>query len=284
MPKDDIASRYIKMRSDLRSVLDHCAIVSNTLALHSSATDRERNAKLIFSKLVGHGISLYRLSPTGMVPSDPGATEFWDVSSTFCICRALVEAFDALAYVAIEAVSDEERDFRVLLWQLHAEDRKLQALKLIHSKRVEVSSFESNVKELRETLAKHPFIEQLDKPTRSELLGKKLQPFHIRTPERNRRNHVNHEYYTASYILLSAHTHTYPMALQQLAAFQAGDPESLRLIALPTQYAIGFISKALLGVTSIFTTLSLAPAPSASDAIETWSAIVENGISRVNGK
>ncbi len=284
MPRDDIASRYTEMRNDLRAVLDQCAIVSNTLALHSSATDREHNAKLIFFKIVGHGVSLYRLSPTGIVPSDPGATEFWDVSSTFCVCRALVEAFDALAYVAIEAVSDEERDFRVLLWQLHAEDRKLQALKLIQSERVEVGSIESNVKQLRERLEKHPFIEQLDKSTRSNIFGKKIEPFHIRTPERNRRNHVNHEYYTASYILLSAHTHTYPMALQQLAAFQAGEPESLRLIALPTQYAIGFISKAILGVNSIFRSLTFASAPSASEAIKTWSAIVENGISRVDRK
>jgi Family of unknown function (DUF5677) len=284
MPTDDIAFRYTEMRGDLRSVLDHCAIVSTTLANHSSATVREHNAKLIFSKLVGHGISLYRLSPTGIVPSDPGATEFWDVSSTFCICRALVEAFDALAYVAIEAVSDEERDFRVLLWQLHAEDRKLQALKLIQSKRVEVVSLESHVSELRERLASHSFIKQLDKPTRSDLLGKKIQPFHIRTPERNRRNHVNHEYYTASYILLSAHTHTYPMAIQQLTGFQAGEPESLRLIALPTQYAIGFISKAVLGVNSVFPRLSPVASPSARDAIEVWSAIVENGISRGDEK
>lgn len=282
MPRDDIASRYTKMRKDLRSVLDHCAIFSNTLAPYSSATVREHNAKLIFSKLVGHGISLYRLSPTGVVQADPGASEFWDVSSTFCVCRALVEAFDALAYVAIEVVSDEERDFRVLLWELHAEDRKLQALKLIQSKRAEVVGLESNVNELRQRLAGHPFIEQLDKKTRAELLGKKIQPFHFRTPERNRRNHVNHEYYMASYILLSAHTHTYPMAIQQLAGFQAGEPESLRLIALPTQYAIGFISKALLGMYSIFPRLSPAASSSANDAIEMWSAIVENGISRVD--
>ena len=280
MNSTDIASRYIEMRNDLLVVLDYCAAVSNALASHDSTTDREHNAKLIFTKLVGHGISLYRLSPTGKVPAKLGATEFWDVSSLFCICRALVEAFDALAYVSIEEISDDERAFRILLWRLHAEDRKLQALTLIRSGRPEVASLAVEVKRLREQLAASPFMPQIDSSSRSELLGKKIQPFHIRPPERNRRNGVNHEYYMASYILLSAHTHTYPMALQQLTEFQAGDSESLRLIALPTQYAIGFLSKAILGIKGIFHGLIPPPAPSAANAIEVWSAIVKNGISR----
>ena len=183
MTSADIASRYIEMRNELHAVLDHCAAVSNALASHDSTTDREHNAKLIFTKLVGHGISLYRLSPTGKVPAKLGATEFWDVSSLFCICRALVEAFDALAYVSIEEISDEERAFRILLWRLHAEDRKLQALTLIRSGRPEVASLAVEVKRLREQLAASPFMPQIDKSSRSELLGKKIQPFHIR-PDR----------------------------------------------------------------------------------------------------
>ncbi len=277
----NISSRYTEMRDDLRTVLDQCKIVSGILALQNSATLREHHAKLIFTKLFGHGITLYRLSPQGNLLSDPEAAEFWDVSSIFCVCRALVEAFDALAYLSIEAITEEERDFRVLLWQLHAADRQLQTLQLIRSKRLEVGTLEARVKNMREELEKHSFIDQLDRKKRSEFLGKRIEAFHIRVLERNRRNRVNHEYYAASYILLSAHTHTYPMALDQLTSFQAGEPESLRLVGLSTQYAIGFISKALLGLYGIFTGLSLAPSSLAvSDVIEKWSEIVENGISR----
>lgn len=278
MNASDIASRYSDMRVELHAVLDHCAVVSQASASRDSSTEREHNAKLIFAKLVDHGISLYRLSPSGKVPVELGATEFWDVSSLFCICRALVEAFDALAYVAIEEVSEEERDFRVLLRRLHAEDRKLQALTLLQSIRPEVAGLKAEVDALRRQLEKSSLLEQLDKSSRSAVLGKKIEPFHIRTPERNRRNGVNHEYYMASYILLSAHTHTYPMALQQLAVFEAGESESLRLIALPTQYAIGFLSKALLGVGGIFQALPPPTSSTAKKAIEVWSAIVENGI------
>ena len=279
MASSEIDTRYLTIRSDLRIVLDQCALVSQLLSDQVSTSERQHNAKLIFSKLAGHGISLYRLSPTGQIPAQPGSTEFWDVSSLFCICRALIEAFDALAFVAIEEVSEDERSFRVLLWRLHAEDRKLQALKLIRSERPEVVALDAEVKALRGQLEKSAFYLLLDKSVRTAVVGKKIEPFHIRPPERNRRNRVNHEYYMASYILLSAHTHTYPMALQQLAAFQAGDSESLRLISMPSQYAIGFLSKALLGIQGIFPESSQPAQAEVTDVVETWSQIVENGIS-----
>jgi len=200
------------------------------------------------------------------------------VSSTFCICRALVEAFDALAYVAIEEVTDTERDFRVLLWRLHAEDRKLQALQLIKSTRPEAAQIQAEVERLRQELRVSPYIATLSEPERKELKGKKIPPFHIRTLERNRRNGVDHEYYTASYILLSAHTHTYPLALQQLSSFEAGDPESLRLISLPTQYSLGFLSKAIDGILSIFAVEVSAPPSGILNVLDIWTTIVEQGL------
>ena len=284
MSSDSIASRYPALRIDLQALLDQCASASASLALHQSSTERQHNAKVIFSKLVGHGISMYRLAPTGIVPEKADATEFWDVSSLFCLGRALVEAFDALAYVALEEITDEERAFRVCLWRLHAEDRKLQALQLIKSQRPEVATLELEVGKLRQRLSSLPFAAGLDKGARSDVLGKKIPPFHLRPPERNRRNGVNHDYYTASHILLSAHTHTYPMAVEHLAVFQAGDSESLRLLALPIQYAIGFISKGLLGVHGLFPNLipSL-PEPAATIAA-VWAGIVANGISRADAE
>lgn len=272
------------MRRDMHALLDQCALISQSLASHKSDSQREHNAKLIFSKLVGHGISMYRLAPSGIIPEKPNSTEFWDVSSLFCLARALVESFDALAYVAIEEVTEEERSFRVCLWQLHAEDRKLHALKLIQSQRPELVSLATNIDILRNQLSALPFVGQLNKEARSEVFGRKIPPFHIRAPERNRRNGVNHEYYTASYILLSAHTHSYPMAIDQLAAFQAGDEESLRLIALPTQYAIGFISKSLLGIYQVFSQFVPPMQENVRDIVETWAGIVENGISRASAK
>lgn len=279
MPSDSIASRYPALRVDLHELLDQCASASASLALHQSASERQHNAKVIFSKLVGHGISVYRLAPTGIVPDKAGATEFWDVSSLFCLGRALVEAFDALSYVALEEVSGEDRAFRVCLWRLHAEDRKLQALQLIKSKRPEVAAVEREVGKLRQQLSSLPFVESLDKRTRSDVLGKKIPPFHLRPYERNRRNGVDHDYYTASHILLSAHTHTYPMAVEHLATFQAGDAESLRLIALPIQYANGFLSKGLLGINGLFPNLIPSLLEPAAQIVEAWAAIVTNGIS-----
>jgi hypothetical protein len=282
MAIDDMTSRYVEMRRDLCALLDQSVAASHFLASLTSASEREHNASLIFAKLVGHGISLYRLTPSGMVPEKPGATEFWDVSSSFCLCRALIEAFDALAYVALEEITEEERTFRVCLWQLHADDRKLQALKLIQSQRPELDNLEVNINRLRAQLQKSPFVVQLDKHARNEVFGKRIQPFHIRSPERNRRNGVNHEYYTASHILLSAHTHTYPMAVEQLANFRAGDEESLRLIALSTQYATGFISKGLLGINRLFSEV-MPPLPEAvAEIVGIWSGVVENGVSMID--
>jgi hypothetical protein len=215
-------------------------------------------------------------------PENPGTTEIWDVSSVFCLCRALIETFDALAYVALEEMTEEERTFRVCLWHLHADDRKLQALKLIRSQRPELEILEVNINRLRTQLRDSPFVAQLDSSTRNDVLGKNIPPFHIRPRERNCRNGVNHEYYTASYILLSAHTHTYPMAVEQLAVFRAGDQESLQLIGLSIQYATGFISKGLLGINRLFSEV-MPPLPEAiADIVEIWAGIVANGISMVD--
>ena len=73
-------------------------------------------------------------------------------------------------------------------------------------------------------------------------------------------------------------------ATDQLAAFQAGDEESLRLIALPTQYAIGFISKGLLGIYQVFSKFVPPMQENVRDIVETWAGIVENGISRASAK
>ncbi|MGH7926902.1 MAG: hypothetical protein ACREQV_03820, partial [Candidatus Binatia bacterium] len=86
--------------------------------------------------LVCHGLSLQRLSPTPV----PTAGEFWDISSNYAIARALIETYEALSYIAIEDVQETEREFRVLLWKLHAQERRIEMLRLIGSKHSDINN------------------------------------------------------------------------------------------------------------------------------------------------
>jgi hypothetical protein len=277
MSSSDVEENYAVIRSAMAAVLGHGIDTSYALTSLRNRDTRDQNAKLIFAKLLAHALSLRRLSPTGLRNAKDGTAEVWDVASACCICRALIEAFDALSYVALEEVSETEREFRILLWKLHAEDRRLQSLELLGVTSPQVQEVRQEVEACRMQLATHPFLLQSEPALRKFVLGKKIPPFHFLAPERNRRSGVNHAYYTAAHILLSAHTHTYPMSIQQLAAFKAGELESLRFMSVPSQYGLGFLSKAILGIHQLFAGSVPLPSDDAAEAMRAWSEVVQNG-------
>lgn len=278
MHSRDDTSEYAELRNDMATVLAYGMSLSIALTPLRIHGQRGTNAKLIFAKMLAHTKSLQGLAPTGLKSDRKGIAEFWDVSSSCCLSRSVIEAFDTLAYVALEDVDETEREFRVLLWELHAEDRKLQSIHLLSKEHPELAHTEARVSDLKHQLATNLFLKSLDPKRQKDLTGKKIEPFHHRAPERNRRAGVNHEFYMAAYILLSAHTHTHPMAIKQLRSFRAGTVESLRFMSLPSRYALAFLAKAILGMRSLFEAHAPElPEPTAG-AIEGWASIASGKV------
>lgn len=278
----ELETRYKFICTQFDLLVSHGVSISKALAGRESPTDHEYYADRIFSKLLCHALTLMRILPTGLVPTRPENSELWDISSACALARALLEAFDALAYVSIEQVSDHEREFRVLLWKLHSEERRQEMLKLIGSTAPGVSEVKNNVTTLRQQLTQQEFFLKLDDQTKRKIERGEAPPFHLSHAERNRRVGVDHDYYKAAVMFLSCYVHTYPFSIHQLMNFQAGEPESLRLMFLPVQYATGFLAKAILGTQVIFGDKLPDPSEKVSEVLSVWVEILGNGISKVD--
>lgn len=244
--------RYQIICAELDLLLNYSIEVSFSLAHKPAPFDREFYSDRIFSKLLSHALTLKRIIPTGITPIKQGVTELWDISSTCAISRALIESYDSLFYVAVDNIQNMEREFRFLLWELHAEERRIKKLNLIGSTSPQLILLEENIKTIRENVLNHEYYNNLSKNIKSKISNENSPAFYLSHSERNSRAKINHDYYTSCTMFLSSHVHTFPFSIQQLIGFKAGDMDSLQLISLPIQYAIAFLAKSIEGMEVVF--------------------------------
>ena len=277
----EVQDRYRTVCTDFDTLVTYGIRVCTALGGREAPHDREYYADRIFSKLLCHAITLNRIAPTGLSPVAAGYSELWDVSSACAVSRALLEAYDALAYVAIEDVQIGEREFRILLWKLHSAEPRQELLRLIGSTAPAVLEVDKNVTELRQKLTTHDFFNSVDAGLKNKAQKGNVPPFHLRHAERNKRVGVNHKFYNATVMFLSSYVHTHPFSVHQLMDFRAGDPESLRLMSLPVQYASGFLAKGIEGMSLVFGDIVPLPSEAESEIQGTWIEIIRNGVARV---
>jgi hypothetical protein len=231
-------------------------------------------AEQIFVKLLAHCISLRRLSPD----SARTGQEVWDLSSTATIARSVIEAYDALAYIALAAVPSDEREFRVLLWELHDVSRRAKMLDLIGSTDPRRKDIVRQAHQLTKNLVEHPRFSGLSNALQRKVRSGDPPQFANSQRERCQEADVNHGYYTAITMQLSQYAHTSPYAVHQLSRFRAGQPEARRLISLPIQYALVFLVRAVTGVQSLFPEARLPMSDALLKSIAVWTAVSRLGV------
>lgn len=273
--------RYESICAELDTLVKYGVSASSALANKEAPLDREYYADRIFSKLLCHAITLKRIIPTGLVPLKQGYSELWDISSACSLTRALIESFDALAYVSIEEIRDHEREFRILLWKLHSEERRSKMLELIGSSSPEFTRIKEDIIKLRNDVMQHNFFTTLDKGTQKKISNQKSPAFYLSHAEKNKRASLNHEYYNSCIIFLSSYVHTYPFSIHQLMKFRAGDEESLRLMSMPIQYTVGFLAKGIEGIRIVFGKRLPSMTDQESELCLIWTEILKNGISKI---
>lgn len=271
----DLVSRYRNVYEELSSLLSYGIALIEAQAGHKPANDREFYAERIFGKLVCHGLSLKRLSPS---PEPVSGRELWDISSSYAIARTLIETYEALAYIATEPVSEQEREFRIALWKLHSSERRAEMLRLIGSKHPDVPSANEQVTSLRAAVLDHPFLSTLSSDLPKKIKRGEAPPYHLARSERDRRCGIDHDYHTAVTMHLSSHVHTHPFSVYQLFEFRAGDPECLRLMLVPIQYSLAFLAKAIQGMKDIFSPRVPPTDTSLMNAVDTWTDILRKAI------
>lgn len=267
--------RYRDTYDEFASLLDYAVQLIEAQAGFTPQDNRYFYAERIFSKLVCHAITLKQLSPS---PIPQGRAEFWDISSSYAIARTLIETYEALAYVSLDEVPTDEREFRILLWQVHAEERRLEMLRLIGSKSPEVATVQSRLNTYRAELLAHPFLSLAGKPLADKVRRSETPPFHNSRAERDAASNIDHDYHRAVIMHLSSHVHTHPFSVFQLFSFQAGDPECLRLMSIPVQYSCAFLAKALAGIRELFSPRVPATPGGLERAVAVWEGILAEGV------
>jgi hypothetical protein len=267
--------RYRDAFDEFSSLLAYAVSLLEAQAGQEAPTDRMFYGERIFGKMVCHALTLKRLSPS---PVPHQATEIWDISSNYAIARTLVETYEALAYVSLEEIDATEREFRVLLWKVHAEERRLEMLRLIGSKIPEVRAVEQKLQEARNALVGHSFTQTAGPDLKRKVERGETPPFHNKRADRDVASRIDNDYHRAVIMHLSSHVHTHPFSVHQLFSFQAGDPECLRLMSIPIQYSCAFLAKALPGMIALFQPR----APQVSEpllcALATWSDLLARGV------
>ena len=267
--------RYLSILREFDGILSYAKEASSNLAGRTVGEQWEAYADAIYTKLVCHAISLRALSPSLSPPDEP---QLWDVASCSVLARSLIEAYDALAYIALHRVSPSERRFRVCLWELHDQQRRLRMLERVRSTMPEVDAIRSRAKQLAADLAAYSEYSTASPELPSKVARGEAPPIHFSQRDANAASCVNHDYYTVATMHLSQFVHTLPMSVHQLMHFRAGEPDVLHACAMPVQYSTAFLAKAIVGMTEVFPECAVPAKPETRKAIEIWVGLLEKGV------
>lgn len=269
-------ARYKEILGELEMFISIGTSVSNRLV--GTATDdlHQSYADPIFTKLVCHAISLHKLSPQ---VNQLDSTQFWDMPSACAIARCIIEAHDVLEYIALGKTEESERSFRLLVWRTHDQQRRSHMLHSIQSNDPRASEIHARARKLALQVEQHPWFSKIGKNIKKRIQNGDAPSFLISHKELNAANGVNHDYHVSATMMLSQYVHTLPMATHQLLEFKAGTPEALHLSSMPIQYSLGFLARAIVRMTDVFTHGDLELTEEQALALERWNAVVENGVS-----
>ena len=270
------SERYQNVLREFDEMLSYGRTVSERLTGRKIPSRDVSYADAIYTKLLCHGISLRKLSPSLSVES-----ELWDMPSAAAVARSLIEAFDALAYIGTRSITESEREFRVLLWKLHDQQRRLQMLDRMRSTNPKVAEIRAHAEELVSSILGHPFYPSISRDVQRKINKGDAPAFHLSQRDLNIESGIDHDYHTAATMFLSQYLHTFPFSLHQLMEFRAGEPEALQLSALPLQYSMAFLAMAIEKMIEIWPEGHVEPSGDMQHILETWRCIAERGVPNV---
>lgn len=233
----------------------------------------------IFTKLLCHAISLRNLTPQ---LNGNMETQLWDMPSACAIARCIIEAHDVLEYIALVEISEEERELRLLVWQLHDKHRRLEMARAIGSNHSSLPEMNKAAEKLSKQITEHPSFQNIKKGMRDDIRGGKAPAFLLSHQERNKANGIDHDYYAAATMYLSQYVHTLPMSVHQLMQFKAGTPDAMRMSSIPIQYSLGFLAKAITRMAETFLKGRQVFSTNQLESLTTWCEIAQRGVALSN--
>lgn len=265
---------YVAVVREYDAIANYACEMSTCLSGRRVVEKHLSYADTIFTKLVCHCVSLRRLVPTFRA----GTTELWDIGAICAIARTLIEAFDALAYIGLHPISPEERELRVLVWELHGQERRLSMLNGTGAIGQDVDAVRTDALTLRAATMAHALFGQQSPKAQKDISSGKAPAFLISQSDRNAASGIDHDFYNVVTMFLSQYVHTLPFALSQLTLAHAGDPEALHMISMALQYSMPFIAKAAIGVGQLWTDVKIESTEDQRLAMDLWSGLAEKGV------
>jgi hypothetical protein len=256
------------------AVLEYAKAVLSSLVGKRTPSASASYAQQIFVKVLGHCIVLRRLSPD---PSQKAQSEFWDVSSVSAIARCAIEAHDSFMYIAATSATADERELRLLLWEAHDKTRRLYMLEAIGSSHPQKEKIRADAQRLLALVKEHRLFRTLRTDLQKKVLKGDPPAFNISQRDLCRECDVDYDYYTAVTVQLSQHIHTFPFSVRQLFEFKAGTLDALRLMALPLQFALPFLSRATGGMRVLFPKQTPEPPSRTARSMVLWQAVSSKG-------
>lgn len=278
----DAVNTWSDYRTKVRefdAVLEYSKAVSQSLVGATVASRHAGHGAQIFVKLTSHAAALRRLTPD---PNRREAADLWDVPSLSALARCVVEAHDAFEYVAGHDVDAAERDFRLRLWELHDQARRLKMLDGIGSQDARVEPLRAALASLQAGVEGHAFLAALPAELQAELrrrLARGEPPaFHLGRRQRCAQSRVDAQWHDAVTMQLSQYVHTLPFAVHQLAQLEPGTPDGLRLMALPLLYTLPFLARATEGMARLAPARAPQPPSRTARTMAAWRTLAERGL------
>jgi len=265
--------KYRSFLSEYESMLAYARQMSTQLVGITPEHKYLQYAEQILVKALAHCVTFREL----VIHLDKNNV-LWDLSSLSAIARSIIETHDALAYIALENVTTEERNFRIILWEYHDTSRRLKMLTAIGSQDPQFFEMKANSAAQKQKVISDPHFANLNGNVQRKINEDDPPPYHLSQRERCSVNRINFDFYNFATMQLSQHVHTLPYCIHQFFHFRAGSKEALHLMAMPIQFTLPFLARTIEGILLLFPGKCESPSKDVQNSIELWSHILESGL------
>ena len=195
-------------------------------------------ACILFARMCVIAQSIQRLTqqdvPTKYV------LENWDYASTFGLTRNLMECYHSLFYLCFDNVSDEERQTRKNIFDLHDYYSRKQLFEHLNEVPLATQFYhdkENCLEFILDKIQQDSFFNSLPEKERNRYLQGK-NAFMLSREDIEERSGFNKREFRLWYKLLSANAHSFPMGFYHVAPGERG-------LGVKTELEVKYICKAL---------------------------------------
>lgn len=183
---------------------------------------RRRLSTYFLAKTVPGCMSLLKILPTESQISNEEI--YLDFSSISSLSRNLIEATNLHWYYCIDAVGEEEIDFRFLLYDYHDSVTLLKIFQSLKFTLEDIEQLESERDILKEKLKEHSYFLSLDKDMKRNIVKGRKSSILSQVEIAEKRG-LNVGEFNGIYKLLSNHVHSTPSSIRSVVHARTGSQE-----------------------------------------------------------